>query len=39
MLMCILLIFSLIAGNVLALGAEVDFGAQKCQYTTKADAR
>jgi hypothetical protein len=28
-----------IAGNVLALGAVADFGAQNCQYTTKVDAR
>jgi len=27
------------AGNVLALGAVADFGAQNCQYTTKVDAR
>jgi len=27
-----------IAGNVLALGAVADFGAQNCQYTTKVDA-
>ena len=26
-----------IAGNVFALGAVADFGAQNCQYTTKAD--
>jgi len=28
-----------LAGNVLALGAVADFGAQNCQYTTKVDAR
>jgi hypothetical protein len=28
-----------IAANVFALGAVADFGAQNCQYTTKADAR
>jgi len=28
-----------IGGNVLALGAVVEFGAQNCQYTTKVDAR
>jgi hypothetical protein len=28
-----------LAYNVLALGAVADFGAQNCQYTTKADAR
>jgi hypothetical protein len=26
-------------GNVLALGAVPDFGAQNCQYATKVDAR
>ena len=26
-----------LAGNVFALGAVADFGAQNCQYTTKAD--
>jgi len=29
----------MLAGNVLALGAVADFGAQNCQYTTKVDAR
>jgi len=28
-----------LAYNGLALGAVADFGAQNCQYTTKADAR
>jgi hypothetical protein len=28
-----------LAGNVLALGAVADFGAQNCQYTTKVYAR
>jgi len=32
-------IFFTIGGNVLALGAVADFGAQNCQYTTKVDAR
>ena len=31
--------FDKIAGNVLAIGAVADFGAQNCQYTTKVDAR
>jgi hypothetical protein len=30
--------FFMLAGNVLALGAVADFGAQNCQYTTKVDA-
>jgi hypothetical protein len=30
---------SKMAHNGLALGAVADFGAQNCQYTTKADAR
>jgi hypothetical protein len=32
-------VFFTLAPNVLALGAVADFGAQNCQYTTKADAR
>jgi hypothetical protein len=28
-----------LAANVLALGAVADYGAQKCQYTTKVDAK
>jgi 4-amino-4-deoxy-L-arabinose transferase-like glycosyltransferase len=28
-----------LTGNVLALGAVADFGAQNCQYTKKVDAR
>ena len=28
-----------LAGNVLALGAVADFGAQNCQSTTKVEAR
>jgi len=31
--------FFMLAENGLALGAVADFGAQNCQYTTKADAR
>jgi len=30
---------SMLAANVLALGAVADFGAQNCQYTTKVDGR
>jgi len=32
-------VFFTLSDNVLALGAVADFGAQNCQYTTKADAR
>jgi hypothetical protein len=31
--------FDTMDGNVLALGAVADFGAQNCQYTTNVDAR
>jgi hypothetical protein len=31
--------FTSLSANGLALGAVADFGAQNCQYTTKADAR